>query len=247
MPLASADSTDSAERRRQWFLTTQWNIVLSTGDANAAKADAAREKLCGTYWPPLYNFVCRQGYSIEDAKDLTQAFFAKLVEKDFWTRADPKKGRFRSLLLTALRQFLSDQRERGQTAKRGGGAILASLDESGVEEQFLGATASDQQFDRQWANAILDHAREKLRQECMASGKLNFFEQINLLGEKQDVPVTYAEMAAELGQSVSAVKSAVARLRQRYGELVREEVAQTVADPAEVDSEIAYLLSVIAS
>ena len=233
----------------QWFATTHWSVVLSAAEKDSLQASAALEKLCRTYWPPLYTYIRRQGHRQEDAQDLTQAFFAKLLEKNFWARADPQKGRFRSFLLTALRHFLADERDRARTAKRGGGAPLISFDDTAVEEKFLKGSDEqlngEHQFDRQWARAVLDQARARLRQECVASGKSELYDRVNLLGGKQERSVTYVDIAAELGMSVSGVKSAVSRLRERYAELVREEVAQTVSSPTDVDAEIGYLLSVI--
>src|ERR1041385_3981153 len=136
MPQSSAEFTASGNKNAQWFSLTNWSMVLSAGNPASSKVGEAREKLCSTYWPPLYNYVRRQGYSPEDAQDLVQAFFLKSLEKDFLARADPTKGRFRSFLLTALRHFLLDQRDRARTAKRGGGMPLISLDESAVEEKF---------------------------------------------------------------------------------------------------------------
>jgi len=231
------------------FAMTHWSVVLSAGDPRSPDASQAREKLCRIYWPPLYNFIRRHGYNPEDAQDLTQAFFAKSLEKDFFARANPEKGRFRSFLLTALRQFLLDERDRARTAKRGGGVPLISLDQTAFEEKFLAATdpslAGDQLFDRRWAAAILESARSLLREECAASGKAALINQLDLISERRDKTATYADLAARDGVTVSAVKSAVSRLRQRYGELVREEIAQTVTDPADVESEIRYLLTVI--
>jgi DNA-directed RNA polymerase specialized sigma24 family protein len=244
MARATRESTSG-----QWFLTTHWSVVLSARDLNPSLADDAREELCKTYWGPIHSFVRWQGYSPEDAKDLTQAFFAKLLEKDFWARANPEKGRMRSFLLTALKQFLSDERDRAHAAKRGGGAAVVSLDDSNVKEQVanLDNSSVERSFDQKWAAAILDAARARLRGECTSSGKSALFEQVNLLGEAEAKSVTYAEVAARLGMGVSGVKTAVSRLRQRYGELVREEVAKTVAESADVDAEIAYLLSIIAN
>ena len=249
MSRGAAHLADESSSDRKWFRTTQWNVVLSTGDANCSTAAEAREKLCAIYWTPLYNFVCRWGHNSEDAKDLTQSFFAKLIEKDFWTRADPLKGRFRTFLLTALRQFLLDERDRARAAKRGGGAPIQSLDESALahEIQAVAATefSGDKQFDRQWAAAIFLEAKERLRQECIAVGRGELYDRIDLLTQKTANTIRYAEIAAELGTTVSAIKSTVPRWRDRYAELVREEVAQTVSDPADIDSEIAYLLSII--
>jgi RNA polymerase sigma-70 factor (ECF subfamily) len=234
----------------QWFLTTHWSVVLSARDLNPDLAHAAREELCKTYWAPIHSYVRWQGYSPEDAKDLTQAFFAKLLEKDFWARANPEKGRMRSFLLTGLKQFLWDERDRANAAKRGGGAPVVSLDDSEVKEQSFATgdqNAAERSFDQKWAAAILDAARARLREECAGSGKAALFEEVNLLGEADDKAVTYADVGARLGMGVSGVKTAVSRLRQRYGELVREEVEKTVAESADVDAEISYLLSIIAS
>ena len=231
----------------QWFVTTHWSVVFSARDMNPALADAAREELCKTYWTPIHSFVRWQGYNPEDAKDLTQAFFEKLLEKDFWSRANPEKGRMRSFLLTALKQFLADERDRARAAKRGGGAPVVSLDDSGVNEEIPtgGNASAERSFDQKWAAAILDAARARLRQECEGSGKAALFDEVNILGEGDAKNVTYAEVATRLGMGVSGVKTAVSRMRQRYGELVREEVEKTVAESADVDAEIGYLLSII--
>jgi RNA polymerase sigma-70 factor (ECF subfamily) len=236
-----------AGSERHWFATTHWSVVLSAGDVHGLKASEALEKLCRTYWRPLYSYVRRQGHGPEDAQDLTQAFFAKLLEKNFWARADRKKGRFRSFLLTALRQFVSDERDRAKTAKRGGGFSFISFDEEVGEEHFAEGLnlSSEQQFERQWALTVLQQARVALQQECVASGKSALYQRVNLLGDQKESSIPYAAIAQDLGMSVSAIKSAVSRLRERYGELVREEVAHTVSSPAEVDAEIRHLLSVI--
>jgi len=233
----------------QWFATTHWSVVLSAGQTNSSHASEALEKLCRAYWPPLYSYIRRQGHGPEEAQDLTQAFFAKLLQKNFWGRADPQKGRFRSFLLTALRHFLADERDRGRTAKRGGGLSFISLDEKATEERYLEGLgqnlSGEQQFDRQWASTVLEQARTRLRQECIASGKSGLYDRVSLVGGQNECAVPHAVIAQELGMSVSAVKSAVSRLRARYGELVREEVAHTVSSAAEVDAEVRHLLSVI--
>ena len=249
MPRQPSDLASSATSDHQWFATTHWSVVLSTVQSDSAQASEAIEKLCRAYWPPLYSFVRRQGSGPEDAKDLTQAFFVKLLEKNFWARADPQKGRFRSFLLKALSQFLADQRDRARTAKRGGGVPLISLDEHTGEEGFLAGLdqnlSAEQQFDRQWAATVLEQARSRLREECAASGKSGLYDRVSLLGGKNEGAASYAVVAQELGMSVTAIKSAVSRLRERYGELVREEVAHTVSSPAEIDAEVRHLLSVI--
>jgi len=233
----------------QWFATTHWSVVISAGLTNSSHASEALEKLCRGYWPPLYSYIRRQGYGRADAQDLTQGFFAKLLQKNFWARADPQKGRFRSFLLTALRQFLADERDRVRTAKRGGGLSFISIDEQAGEDHFLEGLSQnlsgEQQFDRQWASTVLEQARAKLRQECIAAGKSGLYDRVSLAGGKNERSVSYTVVAQELGMSVSAIKSAVSRLRERYSELVREEVAHTVSSPAEIDAEVRHLLSVI--
>lgn len=249
MPRQPSDLASSATSDRQWFATTHWSVLLSTVQSDSAQSSEAIEKLCRAYWPPVYGFVRRRGYGPEDAKDLTQDFFAKLLEKNFWARADPERGRFRSFLLKALSQFLADQRDRARTAKRGGGVPLISLDEHSGEERFLEGLgqnlSGEQQFDRQWAATVLEHARTKLRQECIASGKSGLYDRISLVGGPNENAVPHMVIAQELGMSISAVKSAVSRLRKRYGELVRQEVAHTVSSPSEIEAEIRHLLTVI--
>jgi len=224
-------------------------MVLAAGRTDSLHAAEALEKLCRSYWPPLYSYIRRQGYAPSDAQDLTQAFFAKLLKKNFWARADPQQGRFRSFLLTALRNFLSDERDWVRTAKRGGGASIISFEEHASEERFQEGLAhnvsSEHQFDRQWASTVLEQARAKLRQECIDSGKSALYERVPLLGGETEGG--YESVSQELGMSVSAIKSAVSRLRERYGDLVREEVAHTVASPAEVEGEVRHLLTVIGS
>jgi RNA polymerase sigma factor (sigma-70 family) len=247
MPHQSDAIDDRSDPR--WFATTHWSVVLSAGQTHSAHSSEALDKLCRGYWPPLYSYIRRQGYGPTDAQDLTQAFFAKLLEKNFWARADPQKGRFRSFLLTALRHFLADARDWVRTAKRGGGVSFISLDEQASGERFLEGIgqnlSAEQQFDRQWASTVLEQARTKFRQECIASGKSGLYDRISLIGGKKESSATYAVVAQELGMSVSAIKSAVSRLRDRYGELVREEVAHTVSNPAEIDAEVRHLLLVI--
>jgi RNA polymerase sigma-70 factor (ECF subfamily) len=251
MPRPASDVASSAASDRQWFATTHWSVVRSSARSDPVRAADALEKLCRTYWSPLYSFIRRRGHGPEDAQDLTQSFFAKLLEKNFWARADPQKGRFRSFLLTALSQFLADQRDRVRAAKRGGGVAPVSFDERSGEEQFLAALdqslSGEQQFDRQWAATVLEQARTKLGQECRASGKSRLYERVSLVDGRSESTIPHAVIAQELGMTVSAVKTAVSRLRVRYGELVREEVAHTVSSPGEIEAEIRHLLAVISA
>src|SRR5882672_3567870 len=207
MPRHASNVAGSATTDHQWFATTHWSVVLSAGQASSTHASESLEKLCRAYWPPLYSFIRRQGHGPEEAQDLTQAFFAKLLRKNFWARADPQKGRFRSFLLTALRHFMADERDRGRTAKRGGGLSFISLDEQASEERFLAGLGqnldSQQQFDRQWATTVLEQARAKLRQECVASGKLGLYDRVSLVDGRSDSALPLAVIAQELGMSIS--------------------------------------------
>src|SRR5688572_16080539 len=228
----SSNATDERSGPR-CFATTSWSKLIVPNDSPGASE--ALEKLCRTYWPPLYGYIRRLGHGPEEAEDLTQAFFAKLLQKNFWARADREKGRFRNFLLKALRNFLADERDRARTAKRGGGQSILSLDEHASEERYLEGlsqnVSAEQQFDRQWAATILEQARSKLRQECAASGKLGLYDRVSLIDGQNESAVSHAVIAQELGMTISAIKSAISRLRARYGELVRQEIAKTVSNP----------------
>lgn len=230
------------------FATTHWSVVLAAKQGDAPDARTALEKLCCTYWYPLYAYVRREGYSAPDAQDLTQEFFARLLEKDYLAQVERQKGKFRSFLLAALRHFLSDQRDRARAAKRGGGAEVLSLDAQEAEERYrlepVDRLDAEKIFERRWAMTLLEQALTRLQDESVVAGKAELFERLRdfVAGESD---VSCREAAVQLGQTESAVKSAVHRLRQRYRELVREEIAHTVADPAEIDAEIRYLIAVI--
>jgi len=237
----------SAVASQQWFATTHWSVLRSAAEAESGGGMEAVERLCRSYWQPVFNYVRRKGYSVADAQDLTQGFFAKLLEKNFWARADREKGRFRAFLVTALAQYLADQRDHARAAKRGGGVALMSLDDAGAQESIPETSnlSCEQQFDRQWALAVVQQARSKLQQECAAAGKAALYESLDAVGGAREKSLTYVELAARLGMTVMAVKTAVSRMRERYAELVREEIAQTVATPAELQDEIAYLRSIL--
>jgi RNA polymerase sigma-70 factor (ECF subfamily) len=223
-------------------------VVLAAGQLDAPKAGEALEKLCRTYWYPLYAYVRREGFGAADAQDLVQEFFARLLAKNYLAQVGPQKGKFRSFLLAALRHFLSDHRDRAKAAKRGGGAEVLSLDAREAEERYrlepVDRMDAQKIFERRWAMTLLEQALSRLRDESVVAGKAERFDRLRdfVAG---DSDVSCREAAAQLGQSESAVKSAVHRLRQRYRELVREEIAQTVADPAEIEAEIRYLITVM--
>jgi RNA polymerase sigma factor (sigma-70 family) len=204
--------------------------------------------LCRTYWYPLYAYVRREGHAPEEAQDLTQEFFARLLARNSLAQVAPEKGKFRSFLLAALRHFLSDQRDRARAVKRGGGAELLSLDAQEAEERYRLEPAeqldAEKIYQRRWAMTLLGQALTRLRDENIAAGKAQWFERLRdfVAGDNE---VSCGETATQLGLTESAVKSAVHRLRQRYRELVREEIAHTVAEPAEIEPEIRYLISVM--
>src|SRR5206468_1031595 len=231
------------------FATTHWSVVLKAGQSISTDANQALELLCRTYWYPLYAYVRRKGYDAHAAQDLTQEFFARLLARNYLSVADRNKGKFRSFLLGCLEHFLAREWTRAHAQKRGGGQPLFSLDETDAENRYLREPAhelsAEKIFDRRWATTLLDQAMARLREECLASQKGELFEksQNYLSGEKGEA--SYADLAASLGMSEGAIKVALHRLRQRYGELVRAEIAQTVATPAEIDEELRYLFAAL--
>lgn len=249
MPHHSSDTVARATADGRWFATTHWSAIASIRlDGDSPQATRALEELCGTYRPAVYSYLKWRCANPEEAEDLTQAFFVKVLAKDLFAKADSTKGRLRNFLLTVLRQFLADHRDGERAQKRGGGVPLLSLDEhSGgdvpVEEHDRSANA-DLQFDRQWAASVMQRAQKKLLLECAASGKAGLLDRISLLDDEREKTPGYAEVAKQLGMSLSAVKSAVKRMRCRYGELVRDEIAQTVSSPADLEEEIRHLLKV---
>jgi RNA polymerase sigma-70 factor (ECF subfamily) len=232
------------------FAATHWSIVLSAGQSDSTRARDALSKLCQTYWYPLYAYVRRRGYSREDAQDLTQEFFSRLLERNWLGRADREKGRFRSFLLTAMKRFLADEWDKAHAQKRGGGVPLLALAFDTAETRFAREPADEatpeHSFEKRWILALLEEVLQRLRTEYEREGNAKLFAALNpcLVGDRDALP--YAELARALAVSESAVKSAAHRLRRRYRELLRGEIAQTVADPAEVDDELRHLFAVLA-
>jgi RNA polymerase sigma factor (sigma-70 family) len=243
---ANHGGNDSIVPGEQWFATTQWTTVLMARDEQSPKAVEALEQLCHRYWPPIYAFIRRRGRRPEEAQDLTQEFFARLLEKKYLEAADPSKGRFRTLLLTAVSRFLINEHERAQAQKRGGGAVHFSLEAETAEDGYRFEPADpatpETVYERRWAETVLESVLARLRGEFERAGEVGRFEVLKpfLAAEKQTH--SGAEVAVRLGITESAVYSAVHRLRQRYGELLREEVAHTVADPQEIDEELRHLV-----
>ena len=231
------------------FATTHWSVVLQAGRASSPQSRAALEKLCRAYWFPLYTFIRRQGRGPEEAQDLTQAFFAHFLESESLNRADPRKGRFRSFLLGALKYFLVNEWQREHRQKRGGGCVVFSLDEMDPETRLALEPADEMTpemaYERRWAEAVLAQVLARLQSEFAAGGQAERFEMLKVFLLAGQEPAAYADVAAQLGLSESAVKSAIYRLRQRYGELIRAEIAHTVASPAEVEDELRHLLAVL--
>ena len=225
------------------FQTTRWTLVRATSQASEPERRAALETLCAAYWPPVYAFVRRGGTSAVLAEDLTQAFFAQLLARDDFARADPERGRFRAFLLGALRHFLANERARENAAKRGPRPL--SLDAAlleGVERGFEPAagTTPEREFERAWAAAVLERARIRLAQEQASAGKDAQWRALEPFLASSDERGHGGELAAALGISENAVRVALHRLRRRFGELVRDEVRETVG-PGEVEDELAEL------
>ncbi len=231
------------------FQTTHWSVVRRAGQRASRRSAEALEHLCRTYWFPLYAYVRRRGYEAPEAQDLTQEFFVRLLAKHYLTRADRSKGKFRSFLLTGLNRFLSNEGRRARAAKRGGGQPLLSLDDETAERRYALEPASqltpERIYERHWALTLLDRALARLRAETLAGGRARQFEQLRGFLTTEAGETRYAAVAAELGMTTDAVGVAVHRLRQRYRELVREEIAQTVTSPAEVEQEIRWLFTAV--
>jgi len=233
----------------QWFATTHWSVILAAADSAAPGADEALEKLCRTYWYPLYAYVRRRGHAPHDGQDLTQEFFARLLKKNFLDGLAAEKGKFRSFLLTAMNHFLADEWDKARAQKRGGGRTFVALDDTTGEERYrlepVDTMDAEKLFERRWALTLLDAAKHRLEEEFAKSGKSQLYARLKALNSGDKTLAPYADVAAEFGLSESAVKSTVFRMRQRYRELVREEVANTVSNRSEIDQEIHYLINVI--
>jgi RNA polymerase sigma factor (sigma-70 family) len=233
----------------QWFATTHWSVVTLAGAPDSPRALEALEKLCRAYWFPLYSYVRRRGYSSHDAQDLTQGFFVRLLRMNSFSGVCQEKGKFRTFLLAALNHFLSDERDRARAEKRGGGQAIISIDENEAEERYLYGAALEPEpekaFDRRWGLTVLEEALARLQKEHLASGRSEMFEHLRVYLSSEASPGDYDALAPLLGMSPNAVGVAVYRMRQRYRECIRLELAQTVASPQDLDEEMNYLFSVL--
>lgn len=235
------------ENRSPVFLSTHWSMVLEAGESQ--DAIGAMSELCLAYWYPIYAFVRRRGYQAADAEDLVQEFFRRFIESRSFKNADPNKGKFRFYLLGAAKHFLADERKHRERLKRGGRAIMLSFDETMAAEEMYQrelqsdvATDPETAFGKRWGRTLLALVYDKLRSEFDEKGMGSLYQGLVTHMSDQGEDRTYEETAQELGISLSAVKSAIYRMRQRYAELFREEVARTVAHESEVEEEIRYLL-----
>ncbi len=231
------------------FVTTHWSVVVAAGRTQTADSRGALAKLCETYWFPLYAFVRRRGYSPEDAEDLTQEFFSRLLQHNWVADADQAKGRFRTFLLAALTRFLANEWDKVRAQKRGGGAKAVQLDTALAEGRYTLHSTSpatpDQFFDRQWAMTLLERTLHRLQSEHDTAGKSDEFKSLSpfLTAERGAIP--YAELAEKLKLTEATARQAVHRLRKRFREVFREEIQETIAAEDELEDEIRYLLSAL--
>ncbi len=233
------------------FATTHWSIVLAAANEENSEAAAALENLCRTYWYPLYAYVRHRGHNPEDSQDLTQEFFHQLLQKHYLAQVDPRKGKFRSFLLASINHFLANEWDRARTIKRGGQVAFVPFEDVSAEDRYqthqaLGGSP-EQIYERVWAIALLERVLKRLQQETADAGHGERFEELKviLMGEKPSL--SYAALAVKLGTTEPALKMAVQRLRRRYGELLREEITQTVATPSEAEEELKQLRAVLSS
>ncbi len=232
------------------FGTTSWSTILAARNAPSQESRQALEALCQAYWYPVYAFVRRQGYDADEARDLTQAYFAALIEKGYLEDYDPSRGRFRVFLQASIGHFLSKERDKARTWKRGGRAEILSLDRDAGESRYLvepvDRMTPEEIFERRWALTVLQRALDRLRSEQAASDRSHEFERLEAVLTGQEPRVSYRQVAADLATTEGAIKTTVQRLRQRLGRLLRDAIEETVASPDEVDDEVRHLLGVLA-
>ncbi len=234
---------------RHWFATTHWSVVLSAADTQAPGSQAALEELCRTYWYPLYAYARRQGHSPEDAQDLTQEFFARFLHRKSFRAADRERGRFRSFLLTAMKHFLINEWERAGAQKRGGREAQIPLDAVAAEANYTKELAheltADRIYERSWALAMLRCVHDRLKAEYASENKSDRFALLEQFLPGPSAEVTYSQAGLSLGVPEGTIKSEVSRLKGRYRDLLRREIAQTVAGPEEIEDELRYLINVL--
>ena len=231
------------------FATTHWSVVLAAARPESTQGKKALEILCQTYWFPLYAYLRRRGYDTNKAEDYTQAFFASLLEKHSLRLAEPQRGRFRSFLLAALKHFIANERDRNKAKKRGGNYKVFSLDIEGAESRYslepCNKLSAEKLFERSWALTILDRAMARLQSEAVTPKKQMLFDCLkeHLTSSKNTVP--YREIASKMNMTESAMKVALHRLRRRCREILRDEIAQTVATEEQINEEIRDLFAAL--
>lgn len=234
-----------------WPTHTHWSVVLTAAEASSPDARSALEELCRTYWYPVYAYVRHRGHARPDAQDLTQDFFLHLLETHALTTVSPERGRFRAFLLASLDHWVISEWRRTQALKRGGGIVFLSWERDGAEARYLQEAVSDlspeRLFERSWAYTVLRRVLDQLQEELATDGKAAFFEAIKerLLGDGDAAP--YADLARQLGTSEAGLKMAVRRLRERYHELLRREIAHTVVVPGDIEDELRHLLEIVSA
>ena len=248
-------TTPTETRCQGLFTSTRWTMVLDAGESHTPPTEALRalSELCRIYWRPIFLFLRRQGSSPDDAQDLTQGFFAHLIESRAYARADPDKGRFRSFLLGALKHFVAHARAHDRTQKRGGGMILGPLDTAAIAEADARAVgpqtwSAERVYEREWAETLLRTALDRLAEECALAGKDELFKKLNShLSVSSERAIPYEQLSLQLGRPITTLRSDVARLRSRYRAILREEVGGTVADTSEIDAELRHFCEVLAA
>ena len=247
----------NTEAEPRVFTTTRWSLVLAgaNADGDTQKSAEALAELCRTYWRPVFSYVCRHGYSPEDAQDITQDFFLMILKTNWLQQADQSRGRFRSLLLKSVQNFLHNVTDTKQTLKRGGGVEFVRWDawmaeaasQISISPRILGSLEAERLFDLRWAATVVEQALRRLRKKCENKGRLRLFEGLRDYLAAEHADISYANLAVSLGIAETVVKKQLHNLRQRYRWLLRDEVAHTVANPADVDDEIRHLCAALAA
>lgn len=247
--MACRKPTNSTPPGAGRFATTHWSVVLAAGHSSSPHHEPALSTLCQTYWFPLYAYLRRHGYDAHQAADYTQAFFTQMLDKDYLKKVKPKPGKFRSFLLTALKHFVANERARAAARKRGGGRAVLSLDFENAESQYALEPADDltpeKMFEKSWALTVLERTMDRLQTELTDKGKQGLFDHLRMYLAAEPGSVPYSEVAARLDMTEGAARVAVHRLRKRCRELLRDEIAQTVAGAEQIDDEIRGLFAAL--
>jgi len=256
-PFLSSASANEGTDRRGTFVTTRWSLILSGSGSNGKEQEtrAALTELCRIYWRPIFAFVCRRGYSTQDAEDLTQDFFLMMMEGDWLQNADPSRGRFRSLLLKSLKNFLNDATDKIRARKRGGDVSFVSWDpwksevpsQLSMSTQRLNSLPADRLFDVRWAATVVERALGRLREECERQGRGRVFDVLSVYLTVERDDVSCASLATTLEVPHNTVKKLLYRIRQRFRWLLRDEVAQTVENPSDIEDELRHLCGALAA